>query len=121
MNMGKLKRMDQVRLIIETYLETRSIKATSRRLHISRNTVKTYLRRVRDRGGTLEMALSQNDEELSSIVYVRQEECERERVFRSQLDYWIKELRRVGVSNYYGKSIDSSTPMGTDTVNFVSG
>lgn len=98
MNMGKLKRMDQVRLIIETYLETRSIKATSRRLHIARNTVKTYLRRVRDRGGTLEMALSQNDEELSSIVYVRQEECEREHIFRSQLDYWIKELRRVGVT-----------------------
>ena len=53
--MGKLKRMDQVRLILETYLETQSIRATSRRLHISRNTVKTYLHRVRDRGSAWEM------------------------------------------------------------------
>ena len=40
--MGKLKRMDQVRLIIETYLQTQSIKATARRLKVARNTVKSY-------------------------------------------------------------------------------
>ena len=42
--MGKIKCMDQVKLIIETYLSTRSIKATSRRLRISKNTIKHYVR-----------------------------------------------------------------------------
>ncbi len=43
--MGKIKRMDQVRLIIETYIATKSFKAAARRLHISKNTIKTYIRR----------------------------------------------------------------------------
>ncbi len=45
--MGKLKRMDQVKYILVTYLDTKSIKGTARRLQISKNTVRDYVRRVR--------------------------------------------------------------------------
>lgn len=40
--MGKLKRMDQVKEILKTYLVTKSLKATARQLRISKNTVKEY-------------------------------------------------------------------------------
>ncbi len=43
--MGKTLRMDQVTLIIKTYLATKSIKATSRRLKMSINTVRDYIRK----------------------------------------------------------------------------
>ena len=44
-DMEKIKRMDQIRRILETYIATNSLKATSRRLEVSRNTVKVYLDR----------------------------------------------------------------------------
>jgi len=44
-DMEKIKRMDQIRRILETYIATNSLKATSRRLQVSRNTVKVYLDR----------------------------------------------------------------------------
>ena len=40
--MSKPKRMDQIKAIIETYLNTKSIKSTARRLQVSKNTVKAY-------------------------------------------------------------------------------
>lgn len=100
MNMGQLKRMDQVRLIIETYLQTKSIKATSRRLKVARNTVKTYLRRAQRYNVELAVVLQLSEAELLSICYKpnRKEASTREKIFISKIDYWIKELTRIGVN-----------------------
>lgn len=100
--MGKIKRMDQVRQILETYLTTHSLKATARRLGVSKNTVKVYVRLGQAHTEDLSQLILLSDLELLPIFYPDKETASVDRlsVFESQLDYWIKELRRVGVSRY---------------------
>ena len=100
--MGKTKRMDQVKLIIETYLSTHSLKATARRLQISKNTVRHYIRCAEAVEEDLSHLLSLSDEELLPIFYSHQtqEVNSREKVFFERVDYWLKELRRVGVTRH---------------------
>jgi hypothetical protein len=43
-SMGKIKRMDQVRLILRTYQRCSSFKETARRLKMSKNTIKHYVK-----------------------------------------------------------------------------
>jgi len=101
-NMGKLKRMDQVRSIIETYLCTRSIKATARRLVISKNTVRCYLRRAKTYSKDLTKVLELSEEDVTKVFYLvdGKEPADRELLFASKISYWIKELRRVGVTKH---------------------
>lgn len=100
--MGKIKRMDQVRQILETYLATHSLKATARRLRVSKNTVKVYVRLGQAQTEDLSQLILLSDSELLPIFYPDKETASLDRlaVFESQLDYWIKELRRVGVSRH---------------------
>jgi len=67
--MGKLKRMDQVKEIIKTYLATNSLKATARQLRISKNTVKEYVRRGQLVNSDLSSLLNLSEEKLLSILY----------------------------------------------------
>ena len=97
--MGKLKRMDQIMAILKTYLKTRSIKATARRLKISKNTVRTYLRRVRQVESDLSMIVKLGEEEVLRICKPPDNfDRDNEQIFEQQVDYWIDELRRVGVT-----------------------
>ncbi len=98
--MGKLKRMDQVKYILVTYLDTKSIKGTARRLQISKNTVRDYVRRVRTHFKDLTEALELSEEELFKLAYKSQTggSNERELEYNKRVDYWITELRRVGVT-----------------------
>ena len=107
--MGKIKRMDQVKSILQTYLSTRSIKGTARQLKVSKNTIRSYLRRCRaylkEQGTTkdeesLSNILSLDDEKLVSIFYLEtaQEETNRAQTFSQKVSYWLAELRRVGVT-----------------------
>ena len=100
--MGKIKRMDQVRQIIRTYLATDSIKATARRLQVSKNTVRGYIRRGEEHHQDLPALLELSDDELLSIFYLldTKESPQRKAVFASKVDYWLKELGRVGVTRY---------------------
>ena len=100
--MGKLKRMDQVKLIIKAYLETSSIKATARRLGVSRNTVRGYVNRAKDFSDDLRVVLQLPEEELLKLVYssVKREDTSREAVFNNQIGEWIKQLSRTGVNRY---------------------
>ena len=100
--MGKLKRMDQVKLIIKTYLETSSIKATARSLGVSRNTVRGYVNRAKDFSDDLRVVLQLPEEELLKLVYssVKREDTSREAVFNNQIGEWIKQLSRTGVNRY---------------------
>jgi len=98
--MGKLKRMDQVSYIIKTYLDTKSIKATARRLQISKNTVRDYLRRTQSHFKDLSEALDLTEQELIQLVYRPDTggPSVREVEFNKYISYWIKELLRVGVT-----------------------
>jgi len=98
--MAQLKRMDQIRLIISTYLEVRSYRATARRLGMSRNTIRDYLVKLKACYADLKDALSQPDEVLIALVRspASRADSEREKVFDEQVGYWLKELRRVGVT-----------------------
>lgn len=101
--MGKIKRMDQIRQIIKTYLATSSIKATARRLQVSKNTVKLYVRLGQAHDEDLSQLLLLPESALYSIFYPSkdpQSDLDRRAVFSSKVDYWIKELRRVGVTRH---------------------
>ncbi len=98
--MGKTLRMDQVTLIIKTYIATKSIKATSRRLKMSINTVRDYIRKGQTYSADLSKVLSLTSSEQLKIFYPsnQTQARERENTFAEQKDYWIKELCRVGVT-----------------------
>lgn len=100
--MGKLKRMDQVKEIIKTYLSTNSLKATARRLRISKNTVKEYIRRGQLVNSDLSTLLNLSEEDLLSVFYPNTEKTNNERFsyFQTKVDKWIVELRRVGVTKH---------------------
>lgn len=92
--------MDQIRLILRTYLDCGTLKGTARRLSVSKNTIKQYVRRLSSLYPNLEVALQQEDEVLAKQLYVppgAQME-EREALFLAQIDYWVKELPKVGVT-----------------------
>ena len=98
--MGQLTRMDQVKYILETYLDTKSFKGTARRLQISKNTVREYVRRVRAVYEDLSKAMELTEEELYRLYYKpdKNGKNSREYEFNKQITYWIVELRRVGVT-----------------------
>lgn len=100
--MAKIKRMDQIKLIIRTYLNTRSFRETARRLKMSKNTVKPYLHRCWEHEEDLSKILKWDDEKLKAIFYrpVAKPDNDRATIFSDQVDYWIKELRRVGVTRH---------------------
>ena len=96
----KIKRMDEIRLILQTYQLCGFYKPTARRLQISKNTVKGYVRRAQALFGSVDQALLASDEELHAGLYSvkDKQDLTREEVFNARLEYWIKELKRVGVS-----------------------
>lgn len=100
--MGKIKRMDQVRLIIETYIATKSFKASARRLRISKNTIKSYIRRGQAHQPDLSQLLLLPEIELLKIFYSSTDSTtnDKEKTFSEKSAYWIKELRRVGVTRH---------------------
>ena len=101
-DMGKFKRMDQVRQIIESFLSTKSIKATARQMQVSKNTVRGYIRRGRAHCEDLSELLLLKDKEFLEVFYPEKDSVllKRRKVFDEQVSYWVKELRRVGVTRH---------------------
>jgi transposase len=95
-----IKRMDQIKAIIKEYIASQSYKATARRMKVARNTVKGYIGKCIDSNIDLQSILSLNDEQLKKIFYSTASELEmsRQEIFISKIDYWIKELRKTGVT-----------------------
>ena len=100
--MGKTKRMDQVKDIITCYLDCKSIKKTAARLHISKNTVRLYVRKAKEAYDDLCEVFSASDEQLTRVFYTDRSTgiTDRQAIFDKKLDYWIKELKRVGVTRH---------------------
>jgi transposase len=98
--MAKTKRMDQIKTIILTYLQCKTIKGTARRLRVSKNTVRQYLQFAHTLDADLERVLLSSQEELSLAFYQETQQASQGRgaIFDAQLSYWLKELTRVGVT-----------------------
>ena len=98
--MAKQKRMDQIKTLLRNYLATGSIKATSRQLKVSKNTIRDYLRRAEAYSADLSALLKLDDESLSRIFYPTGGlgVSSRMEVFEQKVEGWIAELRRVGVT-----------------------
>ncbi len=116
------KRMEEVRQIISAYLKTSKYKVVARQLGISKNTVRKYLRLVERVDLPKEDLLRLEDEDLKTLIYPAGmiEESERIQTFTSLVDYWLSELRRIGVTRQLlWQEYRADHPDGLRTVSFV--
>ncbi len=92
--------MDQIKTLLSNYLSSGSIKATARQLKVSKNTVREYVRRAEAHSMDLRALLELDEEVLSRILHAAQgdQSDRRASVFGQQVDYWLEELRRPGVT-----------------------
>jgi transposase len=98
---NKVKGMLQIRRILQLLEESRSKRSISRDMGISRNTVDYYEQRVKVSGLTLAQLLLLKDGELAQFIYnsgTTQAANSRQTEFNSQLDHYLKELTRTGVT-----------------------
>ena len=92
--------MDQIKTLLRNYLASGSIKATARQLKVFRNTVREYIRRAETYSADLSILLELDEEALGRIIYASADDGADQRlaVFERKVDYWLGELRRVGVT-----------------------
>jgi len=100
--MRNTKRMDQIKAILSSYLESPNIKATARKLGVSKNTVRSYLQRARTINSDLKFVLEMDETELAKLLLpvVSVGEQSRARYFQEHEKEWLKELPRVGVTRH---------------------
>ncbi|MGK7389406.1 MAG: hypothetical protein ACNS60_03620 [Candidatus Cyclobacteriaceae bacterium M2_1C_046] len=100
--MGKMKRMDQVKMILDIYAKCGSIKGTARRLQISKNTVRHYIRLAEAVAIDPGQVQQQEEKELHQILYHKeaQRSSDREAIFKLKVKYWLDELPRTSVTRY---------------------
>ena len=98
--MAKIKRMDQIRRILQTYHRTGSIKGTAAQLRVSKNTVREYLRRVNDHVSDLADVLALADEKLRPIVYPDQagSRADKRLLFDGKVDDYLRRLQQKHVT-----------------------
>ena len=93
--------MHQVRLLIHQLQRRLSQRMIARQLGLSRNTVKLYLERLQSSEKSLESLCKEEDAALSALVYAQQKPAvtdSRKENFHSRLSYFLKELKRTGVT-----------------------
>lgn len=94
--------MDQIKAILRNYHHSQSIKATARQLNVSKNTVRDYLRRAFAYSNDLLTLLAMDDGQLEDLFIKEPPERQKERLtdFEGQIDKWVKELTKVGVTRH---------------------
>lgn len=97
---GKPKRMSQIKQLIQLHEQGKGIKFIARTLGISKNTVKSYLKKVATSSLDIPSLLSLEDPILEGKFLVGNPAYKDERYehFISKLDYFASELRRRGVT-----------------------
>ena len=97
---SNFKRMDEIKSVIRTYHITQSIKATARMMCVSKNTVRRYVRRLKEKGVPRSEVETKSDEELAKLFYSIEEanENNRQEVFLQKASFWLNELSKVGVT-----------------------
>lgn len=95
-----IKRMDQIRKLLQHYHDNGKIKQTARLFKVSRNTLKSYLGRISDSVYSLEQVVELTDENLCYLIYGHtiQGEYQQREEFDKRLSYFLKELPKVGVT-----------------------
>ena len=98
--MCKIKRMDQITTILKCYAATKSIKTTARMLGVSKNTVRTYVRRLNEKGKDFKDLADLNEDQLHSLFYDKhgKDSTERLALFNSVSAELLADLKKVGVT-----------------------
>lgn len=97
---GKTKPMSQIKQLLRLRQQGCKIKEISRSLGLSRNTVKSYLKKVDTAGWTIRALLALEDPELEQKFHsgnpaYKQDKYEQ---LKGKLDYYSGELNRTGVT-----------------------
>ena len=97
---GKPKRMSLVKQLLKLHCSGKGIKTIARTLQISKNTVKSYLRRIKDSGVALPSLLALEDPELEAALLSGHPAYKDPRYepLKNKLAYYNKELEQVGVT-----------------------
>lgn len=97
---GKIKPMSQIKQLMLLQHQGHKIKSIARTLGISRNTVKSYLARVKDLKLNADFLLSVEDPELEHILSGGNPAYKDDRFeyIKSKLDYYQEQLRSPGVT-----------------------
>lgn len=99
---GKPKRMSQIKQLLHLHRQGQKIKTIARNLGISKNTVKSYLQKFKASKFNIETLLSMDDPVLEKVFHPGSPAYKDERfeALKANLDYYEKELGRVGVTKH---------------------
>lgn len=95
---GKTRPMSQIKQVIRLHQKGFGIKTIARNLGISKNTVKAYLKKIKDGNMDTKILLNQEDPVLESTFHVGNP-AYKKAVFehlKGKLDYFEKELKDTG-------------------------
>lgn len=97
---GKPKRMSQIKQLLRLHQQGKGNKTIARSLNISKNTVKVYLDKLRSSKFKIDTLLSMDDPILEAIFHPGNPAYKDTRFeeLKDDLDYYEKELKRVGVT-----------------------
>jgi transposase len=113
---NKPKSMLQVRRILQLLSDGHSKREASRQTGASRNTIDSYDLRFRQTGKSYNELLQLQDTDLAAVIYTKEtikEPDSRRKYLNDQLDYFLNELSRTGVTrellwNEYRQSVPES-------------
>ena len=97
---GKPKRMGQVKQLIRLHEQGLGKKTIAKRLGMSKNTVRVYIRKIQDSELDTGALLSLDDPVLEGRFFAGNPsyKCHMYDTIKDELDYYSKELKRVGVT-----------------------
>jgi transposase len=97
---GKTRPMSQIKQLIKLHQNGYGIKTIARNLGISKNTVKSYLKKIKDGGLDIKMLLAQEDPVVESSFHAGTPAYKSDsfEYLKSKLPYYEKELKRIGVN-----------------------
>lgn len=95
--------MLQIRRILQALNEGQSKRQISRVLHSGRHTIDGYVSRIEQSGLSITALIKLSDADLSTLLYAdnkNNQPDQRTNDFQKKLDYFLKELTRVGVTKH---------------------
>ncbi len=98
--MGKIKRMDQIRLILKIFNGCGSLKKTARQLKMSKNTIKNYIKQAGQSNYSIASLLTLDEGDFAA-VFKEVASSKTHSVthdFLSRIPFWVNELKRPGVT-----------------------
>lgn len=97
---GKTRPMSQIKQLIKLHQNGYGIKTIARNLSISKNTVKSYLKKIKDGGLDMKTLLAQEDPVVESSFHAGNPAYKSDsfEYLKDKLPYYEKELKRIGVN-----------------------